>query len=408
MRGNQVQTQIAELQQQNRMLTDRLKRLEDLLATADQRLAPVVSHGGHSGEASEPASTETYSPTGAGWSRRALLFGGVSAAAGGLAHLTATAGPAAAASGDPILAGQNNSAGTSSTRLTASATNVFSVYNDRSSATAVHAEMRSGSGTAVRGVCLNGIGIAGESARGIAVKGTSDSNAGVSGTSNSGPAVQARADTGFGLSAESTRSTAIYGVTTSASPAALLISGLGPALRLSPGLLESRPTFGAWATGDFVVARNDEIWLHSGGWRLLASPQSTGAYVPITPARVYDSRKPQPDAGAILVGGTQRVIDVGVARDPATGAPQSRVVPLGTRAVSVNITITGTTRSGYVALTPAAARTATSSAINWTSPQTTLANGLVLTTDAQAQLKAWVVGGNTHLIIDVMGYFGEA
>lgn len=72
------------------------------------------------------------------------------------------------------------------------------------------------------------------------------------------------------------------------------------------------------------------------------------------------------------------------------------------------MTITDTTSSrGFVALTPGDAADYSASSLNWTAVGATIANGLILTTDALMRLKAFVRGGNTHLIIDITGYFAS-
>jgi hypothetical protein len=170
---------------------------------------------------------------------------------------------------------------------------------------------------------------------------------------------------------------------------------------------------GDWQQGDIVSDKSGNVWLcvqggNPGRWRLVGGPQSAGAYVPLTPTRVFDSRRSTPDNGRIITSAEPRVIGVGFARNLDTGAPIRRLLPDGTRAIAANVTIADTSSArGFVALTTGDAVDYQASSINWTAPGATIANGLMLTTDALLRLKAFVRGGNTHLIIDISGYFAQ-
>lgn len=187
-------------------------------------------------------------------------------------------------------------------------------------------------------------------------------------------------------------------------------SGDGAALQVNPGP-NSLPGDGTWATGSVVMTQGGEMWLcvtggSPGQWRLLGSPAAAGGFIPITPARVYDSRAPQPSGGAPLLAGSNRVISVRDARDLITGAVITpNLVPAGTKAITVNVTITETVGAGHVALVPGVALTYSASAINWDRSGQNLANGLTLSIDAARNLRAFCRNGDTHVIIDVTGYF---
>ena len=185
------------------------------------------------------------------------------------------------------------------------------------------------------------------------------------------------------------------------------------ALQLDPGP-NSVPTSGTWATGSLVMTTSGELWLCAmggapGQWRLLGSLAAAGAFVPITPTRVYDSRTPAPSGGARLVAGSDRVISVRDARNLDTGAViTANVVPAGSKAITVNVTITETAGAGYVSLVPGVAPSFNASSINWDRGGQILANGLTLPIDAARNLRAFCRGGDTHLLIDVTGYFRAA
>lgn len=374
-----IESQMVELRRENEALRAVLAQLE---AKAESMGTPIAS-GAAEGNAGanpdeEPLRAEAPDRP-ATWSRRTLLLGGVGAAAGAL-HVTATATPATAAAGDALLLGRNNSSGATGTNVTSTSAS----YTFQASSAVADA-------AALKGTNDNGLGVIGASVEGTGVAGSSDRGYGVIGGSR----------TGAGC----------YGFSFSGTGAAF-VSSSGPAVSLLAGNVGSLPSARNWSAGDIVATSNAHYWLcvqsgNPGKWRLLGSPNSAGAYVPLTPTRVYDSRLPQPDAGRVLQAGTERTFGIGQSRDITTGAVTGQLLPAGTRGVAVNVTITGTTGSGFLALTPGVAGNFSASAINWSAPSQTIANGLNLTADALLQLKAWVRGGNTHLIVDVMGYFSQ-
>ncbi|MCB0914970.1 MAG: hypothetical protein H6525_08000 [Actinobacteria bacterium] len=350
-------------------LERRLRWTEERLAHAERRLrdipeAPVTDSPG------VIASTPADLPS-SRWSRRALLLGGVGAATG-IAHVAASATTATAAAGDAVVQGAGNNAGGNATSLASSNRNyTFLAENSASTATGLY------------GINDPGTGVVGQTSSGLGVLGAAV---------GTGTAIRGQATTGR---------------------AGDFFSSSGPSVRLRPGNLANFPVAGDWAAGDLVNDQAGNVWLcvqsgNPGRWRLLGGPQSAGAYVPLTPTRVFDSRRSTPDNGRILTSAQPRVVGVAFARDLDTGAPIRRLLPDGTRGVAANVTITDTTSSrGFVALTPGDAADYSASSLNWTAVGATIANGLILTTDALMRLKAFVRGGNTHLIIDITGYFAS-
>ena len=115
-------------------------------------------------------------------------------------------------------------------------------------------------------------------------------------------------------------------------------------------------------------------------------------FTPIAPQRAYDSRVDNP--GGPLFGGQDRTTGVSV-----TG------VPAAAPAVAVNLTATGTTGSGWLALTPGGTKTAPGiSTLNWMRPNSTLANGTVTGTIDDAAT-TFAAGGSTQYVLDVTGYY---
>ncbi len=130
-------------------------------------------------------------------------------------------------------------------------------------------------------------------------------------------------------------------------------------------------------------------------------------YVPITPARVFDSRFPA--FGGKLTATAARTLSVADQISVSTGAvTQANVVPAGARAVTYNLTITDTTGNGFLALAPGTSTTISASAINWTAANMVLANGGTATLGSGAgdrRLTIITRNGTTHAVLDITGYF---
>ena len=118
--------------------------------------------------------------------------------------------------------------------------------------------------------------------------------------------------------------------------------------------------------------------------------QSGGRFLPMAPARAYDSRT----ADGALAGGTSRTVDL------------SAQVPVGTQAVAYTLTETGTTGSGYLAVGQPGQGAPTTSVINWTGPGQTMANSSVAAVNGARQFEVFAgSSGTTQFVVDVIGYF---
>jgi hypothetical protein len=120
-------------------------------------------------------------------------------------------------------------------------------------------------------------------------------------------------------------------------------------------------------------------------------PPTTG-FVPVAPARIYDSRQ---SPGTKLDTGNETFFSV----------PVSLFVPT----VLLDLTITQTEGAGYLVVYPSSgegpSRPATSN-INWTAPNQDLANLVVTQVGFENTNLVYAGGsGRTHLIIDLLGYF---
>ena len=163
------------------------------------------------------------------------------------------------------------------------------------------------------------------------------------------------------------------------------------------GSLDSDATGGLW----YCVADGTP-----GTWRKLAGTASAGTFHPVTPGRVYDSRKAAPQPG-VLAGGANRTVSAADRRDLNTGAVvEANFVPAGATAVAANVTIVSQSGDGYLAINPGGDTTVNASAINWTAGGQIPANALPLKLNGNRQVTVVAGGGgSTHFIVDVLGYY---
>lgn len=131
-------------------------------------------------------------------------------------------------------------------------------------------------------------------------------------------------------------------------------------------------------------------------------PGVTGArFVPIDPARAYDSR--DPGAGGPLSGGP-----AGVGAPRTTSVAIGNKVPNGATAVAYNLTVTDTSNAGFLTLAPGGSTLPPSSNINWFTSATTVANGSIVGVDDTRDVTSWVgggPGGSSQYVVDVAGYY---
>jgi hypothetical protein len=129
------------------------------------------------------------------------------------------------------------------------------------------------------------------------------------------------------------------------------------------------------------------------GAALLAAPAAaapaTGSLVLVEPFRLLDSRVNEPDKYD-------------------TGAVDNLAVPGldAYQAVLVNVTLTQTEGSGFVWLGAAPVAFPSTSNVNWSASDQTLANlAIVFTGTGRSGITVQVHGnGRTHLILDVVGF----
>jgi hypothetical protein len=204
-----------------------------------------------------------------------------------------------------------------------------------------------------------------------------------------------------------------YGVYTDATPGYGLSSigetaaiQLHPAAQLPP-LTRTNNHF----AGEIDVDANRDVWYcvadgAPGMWRKLAGPATAGAFHPIEPARVYDSRLAASTPSGPMAPNTNRVISVKDGRDATGAVVTPDVVPAGATAVTFNLTVAGPTGPNFVSAVPGDATGFTTSTINFPGGFDA-ANGSVVKLDADRQVKLFCgdQSGSTHVILDITGYY---
>lgn len=353
----------SELNALRDLVAEQRKMLDQLLAQSGPTM-PAEGTSAEYGRAALSASSADDASRGPHWTRRGLLFGGLTAAAGAAAGV-AGASPAAAATGTMQFGAANNATSSATGLTSTSATETLLVTN-------------TGTGQALEVVAPGTVT--------FSARATTD-----------GAAIRGDANNGVGVIARSSK---------------------GATARLEGSGREEVPKFGTWVAGDLVTVTPGppgkvEIWLcveggTPGSWRLVGSPESAGAYVPIVPVRVYDSRwigVPGLVTG-ILTPGTVRTIPVANGRSATGVVTQSNAVPPGASAVTMNITVDKTVGRGNIAIVPGDVVTSATSSINWSTTGTVVANGITVRLNSvDRTVNALGRSNNADLIVDITGYY---
>ena len=141
-----------------------------------------------------------------------------------------------------------------------------------------------------------------------------------------------------------------------------------------------------------------------GTWRKVSGPTTAGAFHPVTPVRVHDTRAFAGGPGPIP-SGMWRTISVAF----APSMPAGPVVPAGATAIAYTITVVNTTGSGWLAVTESGTTTYTASTVNWAPTMPVVANSSVvkLGDDLHVKVYCGASGGpaSTNFVIDLLGYY---
>jgi hypothetical protein len=338
--------------------------------------------------------------------RRALFGRGAAAAAAATIAGLAFGRTAEAANGDNVRVGFTTT-GTSNTTLSGGTS--FRVVAGSSDSVGGRSVAIFGSQTSYSGVAVygredgssGGSGVVGSSSSfsGTGVEGvaTGPFATGVYGLDNagsSGPGVGVSGESSFGVGVRADGFTADY-----------VAAGSGKLQLLTAGQSGS-PT----ATGSIgTIARDSagNLWYAyaTNKWRKIAGTGTGGAFHPVDPARVYDSRWPG-EAGKFN-DGSRRNISVANARNLNGGAISvANFVPAGATAVTGNLTVAGTEGSaGGIAVMPGGASAYRVSNLSWQGSGRLIANSFTATLNTNRQLRIFCFGNRTHVVIDITGYY---
>lgn len=285
----------------------------------------------------------------------------------------------------------------------------------------LEAQASSEDGAAVHATNVGGPGVLAEGTR-IGVSGTATSpSTGTIGVYGNAPGagVQGEGSTGVAglgtaIGVLGTGPIGVVGTGDSIGLRASAISTNGTALdlpalsgRTAPG---SRAA--AYTVGRIEMDENGNLWMCTvagtpGTWRKLTGPAVAGAFHPLTPGRVVDTRLSAGGIGPLTSGSA---LTVSVADRKAVGVVPALAdfVPAGATAIAANVTVTNTVASGFLTVNPGGNSTIGASTINWSTSGLSLANGVILTLNASRELTIVYGGGATaatNVIVDVNGYY---
>lgn len=126
-------------------------------------------------------------------------------------------------------------------------------------------------------------------------------------------------------------------------------------------------------------------------------------YVPLTPARICDTR---PAQGSLVPAnpcntGLGKLGPAGTLTMPVAGQGG---VPAGIKAVVLNMTVTNTTAGGFLTVWPSGDQQPLASDLNWASG-VTIANLVVVKVGADGKVNVFNSAGTTDVAADVEGYY---
>jgi len=126
---------------------------------------------------------------------------------------------------------------------------------------------------------------------------------------------------------------------------------------------------------------------------------TAGSYVPLTPARITDTRpgSGEPNSGTPLTPGDSLNVQV---------EGEGMVPSGGVGAVALNVTATDTTQYSDLTAFPTGISVPASSNLNWW-PRDTVANRVIVPVGSSGQVSFYNLQGDADLVVDVVGYFTD-
>ncbi|MBM6398966.1 hypothetical protein [Phycicoccus sonneratiae] len=156
------------------------------------------------------------------------------------------------------------------------------------------------------------------------------------------------------------------------------------------------------ATPDFFGPAQDVITLPDGGSgrkipvTSVGYDTANGAYTPVTPYRLLDTRK-KVGVSTTTPLGAGKSVDFQVTT--RGGVPAS-----GPTSVVLNVTVVSPTSEGYVTMYPTGGSRPTASSVNFNKGWTG-ANLITVKLGTGGKVRLFNYAGNTHVVADVMGYY---
>lgn len=309
-------------------------------------------------------------------SRRDALRLAAVGIAGGVGGAVVSAGPARAADGSNVVVGSRNVSSNNNTVTTVEANGAGAAY-----ALATDPNLN----PFPAGLLALG-NAGGDGLRGVS-------------TGDLGYGVVGLGDTGYGVVGRSGAGISLYA------------AGTGRLLQdLSPWTGAPKAANGTFFEGETVRDANGDMWIctadgNPGSWSRVAAVPSNArggatALLP-TPFRLLDTRP-----GTSAADGTKGARTNGqVTTITATGRSFNglQTVPRGAYGIVGNLTVTGPSSGGHVSVFPADSGVPNTSNLNFAAGST-IANAVTVGLSSGGQLKIRVVGGPTHVILDVAGY----
>jgi hypothetical protein len=398
---SRLQDEVARLTALVDEMKGRLERLEGRRQEPPPRPSPA-SGGGRNG--SQDAQ-----------SRRDLLKLAGAAAVGAAGAVVLRTAPAAAATGDPILMGHDNTTGATTNIFPGAVTGtppspILQALGLGATPPTVPANLPNQSIPLIGAIGAGGsLPVVGSAPadypgwapiQGVGGVGVITVN-GVNQTVSEGINGWGKGKTGIGITGESDLG---YGVVGGSGGIDLAALGNGRILQLAlpvdPPSLLSNPPAGPpnYVPNDFEQVRdgNGVIWVSHqapAGSPFAAYWRRLNTMIPITPARVVDTRSGLGGVNGIQsVGSTQTWALVGV-----NGIPANAVGLVG------NLTAAGYSASGYLAIFPGGTAWPGNSTVNFSPASSAWANFFVVLFGARGDVSVYM-GATSHVILDVAGY----
>ncbi len=133
---------------------------------------------------------------------------------------------------------------------------------------------------------------------------------------------------------------------------------------------------------------------------VVPGPPVDDLFHPLDPTRLLDTR-----AGPTQVGPFATPWTPGLTRSLKVAGVGG--VPSGADAVSLNVTVTGTTSASFMSVFPTGQPRPSASSLNWTAG-TTIPNAVTVKVGTGDSIDIYSQLGNAHVIVDVVGYYEDA